>query len=46
MNQEHYQLIVDTLIAGEFIGPDESEGALEILAGANDPQSLIKALFD
>ena len=46
MNKEHYQLIVETLVAGEFIGPDESEDVLEILAGAKDPQSLIKTLFD
>ena len=46
MNQEHYQLIIDTLVAGKFVGPEESGDALEILAEAKDPQSLIKILFD
>ena len=46
MNQEHNKLIVETLVAGTFIGPDEVDDALEILKEATDSETFMKTLFD
>ena len=46
MNQEHYKLIVETLVAGAFIDPDEVDDALGILKEATDSETFMKTLFD